>query len=127
MDSRIAILTTHSLFADGLVSSLQSHSELLELKVFDRMQPDILQDIAAFKPSVLILEEFEKEQAGEFSLKQILALLPSLLVIYLHLGRPDIQVIHSESCSACGIDKVLEIIRVSGNPSAWMTADQVFG
>jgi hypothetical protein len=128
MDSRIAILTTHSLLADGLISSLRNHHhEAMEFKVFDRTQTNILQEIADFKPLVLILEELDKEQAGECSLKQILALLPSVLVICLHLGSPDIQVIHSESCPASGVEKLLEIIRLSSNPSTWMMADQIFG
>lgn len=113
MDARIAILTAHSLFADGLISRLRDSQEAVELKVFDRKNPDVLQGIAAFKPLALILEEREMEQSENCSFKQILALLPNLLIICLRLGSPEIQVIQSESCPANGVGELLNIIRLS--------------
>ncbi len=123
MDARIAILTAHSLLADGLISRLRDYPEAMELKVFDRKNPDVLQDIADFKPLVLILEERETEQSETCSLKQILALLPSLLIICLRLGSPEIQVIQSESCPANGVGELLDIIRLSSGHPFWVTGN----
>ena len=127
MESRIAILTAHSLLADGLVSRLRDYPEVAELKVFDGRTPDVLHQLAAFKPLVLILEEDEASSANATSLKQILAVLPSLLVIYLHLGRPEVQVIQSEPYPANGVKELLEIIRLSSGHPAWATVNHVVG
>ena len=127
MESKIAILTGHSLLADGLVSRLRDYPEAAELKVFDGRELDILNQLIAFKPSVLILEEEETQSNNACSLKKILALLPNLLVIYLHLGRPEVQVIQSEQCPANGVKELLEIIRLSSGHPAWATVNHVVG
>ena len=127
MESKIAILTGHSLLADGLVSRLRDYPEAAELKVFDGQEPDILNQLIAFKPSVLILEEEGTQSNNACSLKKILALLPNLLVIYLHLGRPEVQVIQSEQCPANGVKELLEIIRLSSGHPAWATVNHVVG
>ena len=127
MESKIAILTGHSLLADGLVSRLRDYPEAAELKVFDGQEADILNQLIAFKPSVLILEEEETQSNNACSLKKILALLPNLLVIYLHLGRPEVQVIQSEQCPANGVKELLEIIRLSSGHPAWATVNHVVG
>ena len=127
MESKIAILTAHSLLADGLVSRLRDYPEVSELKVFDGRTPDVLNQLAAFKPLVLILEEDEASSANATSLKQILAVLPSLLVLYLHLGRPEVQVIQSEQCPANGVKELLEIIRLSSGHPAWAMVNHVVG
>jgi len=127
MESKIAILTAHSLLADGLISRLQDYPDVAELKIFDVQEPDVLDQLVVFKPLVLILEEAESPSSNTASLKQILAILPNLLVIYLHLGRSEVQVIQSEQCSANGVKELLEIIRLSSGHPAWAMVNHVFG
>jgi DNA polymerase/3'-5' exonuclease PolX len=127
MESKIAILTAHSLLADGLISRLHDYPEAAELKVFNGQEPDVLNQLIAFKPQVLILEEEETQSSNTVSLKQILAILPTLLVIYLHLGRPEVQVIQSEQCPAPGVKELLEIIRLSSGHPAWAMVNHVVG
>ena len=127
MESKIAILTAHSLLADGLISRLQDYPDVAELKIFDGQEPDVLDQLVVFKPLVLILEEAESPSSNTASLKQILAILPNLLVIYLHLGRSEVQVIQSEQCPANGVKELLEIIRLSSGHPAWAMVNHVFG
>jgi hypothetical protein len=127
MVSKIAILTAHSLLADGLISRLHDYPDVAEYKIFDGQEPDVLNQLVAFKPMVLILEEDESPSGNIASLKQILAILPNLLVVYLHLGHPDVQVIQSEQCPANGVKELLEIIRLSSGHSAWAMANHVVG
>ena len=100
---------------------------MAELKIFDGQEPDVLGQLVVFKPLVLILEEAESPSSNTASLKQILAILPNLLVIYLHLGRSEVQVIQSEQCSANGVKELLEIIRLSSGHPAWAMVNHVFG
>ncbi len=109
-DSKIVILTNHSLLADGLISRLREYPDSLELWVFDANQVDVLTQIVAVQPSVVILEESEAQQLETCSLKQILSVLPNLMVIYLRLGQQDIQVIESEPYPAKEVREVVDII-----------------
>ncbi len=127
MESKIAILTAHSLLADGLISCLRDYPEATETKVFDGARPDVLSEIAIFHPLVLILDEDVTQQFETCSLKQILALLPSLLIIYLRLGSPEVQVIQSEPRPANGVKELLDIIRLSSGHSALTVMDHVIG
>jgi hypothetical protein len=111
METRVAILTGHSLLADGLISRLREYAEQLELQVFDIEQANVLSQITAFHPLALILEENKSGQAESCSLKSILTALPNTLVIYLGLGDDDIHVIQSEQHHAGGVQELLEIIR----------------
>ena len=113
MDSKIAILTDHSLLAEGLISRLRGYLDSLELQVFDVNQADVLTQIVAFHPSVIILEEIEPQQFETCSLKRMLSLLPNLMVIYLRLGEQNIQVIESEQYPAKEVREVVDIIRQS--------------
>lgn len=111
VDSRVALLTDHSLFADGLASRLREYLGSLELQVFDAGQTDALAQVAAFHPAVVILEESEARQPKPCLLKEMLNILPNLTIIYLRLEQEDIQVIESERCSAKETKEVVEIIR----------------
>ncbi len=113
MVSKIVILTNHSLLADGLISRLREYLDSLELQVFDADQVDVLTQIIAFQPSVVILEESEAQQLETCLLKHMLSILPNLMVIYLRLGQQDIQVIESEQYPAKEVKEVVDIIRQS--------------
>ena len=111
MKTRVAILTGHSLLADGLISRLREYAEQLELQVFDIEQADALAQVIAFQPLALIMEESASQPPEGCSLKTILTALPNTLVIYLRLGDGDIQVIQSEQHHANGVQELLEFIR----------------
>ena len=126
-NSRIAILTGHSLLADGIISRLREYSEALDLRVFDNNEPNVMIDIEMFHPLVVILEESESQQFESCSLKQILNLLPNLMVIYLRLGQPNIQIIQCEECLANGVQELVDIIQQSKDHFSYILADTAKG
>jgi hypothetical protein len=111
MNARIAMMTNHSLFAEGLISRLREYPEQLDLRIFDLLQPDVVSHIVDFKPLVIILEENEAQQFNIGTFKQMLAILPNLLIIYLYLNQPDILIIQSERYLANGVGELVDIIR----------------
>jgi hypothetical protein len=111
MNARIAMMTNHSLFAEGLISRLREYPEQLELQIFDLLQPDVVSHVVDFKPLVIILEENEEQQFNISTFKNMLAILPNLLIIYLYLNQPDILVIKSEHYLANGVGELVDIIR----------------
>ncbi|MEW6401398.1 MAG: hypothetical protein AB1649_06330 [Chloroflexota bacterium] len=110
MLTRIAVLTSHSLLADGLISRLREYSAQLELEVFDVTQPGVLAQVLAFRPLAIILEEYGANRE-HCSLKQILTIFPKITVIYMHLGESEMQVILSEQYVAHGVRELIEHIR----------------
>ncbi len=115
MDTRIAVLTSHSLFADGLISRLHEFSEQIELRVFDLTQPGFMEQIAAFQPVSIILEDNKNSQSETCSLNNILEAFPNVTVVYLHLGEAEIQVIQSEQYLAKGVRELVDILQPSKN------------
>jgi hypothetical protein len=111
MNARIAMMTNHSLFAEGLISRLREYPEQLELQIFDLLQPDVVSHVVEFKPLVIILEENEEQQFNIGTFKKMLAILPNLLIIYLYLNQPDILIIQSEHYFANGVGELVDIIR----------------
>ena len=113
MDNRIAVLTSHSLLADGLVARLLEYSEQLEFQVFDIGQAEILSQIRVFQPLAIILEEERSQQYEVCSLKNILTAFPNITIVYLRSGESTIQVILSRHFKASGVRELVKIIRPS--------------
>lgn len=111
MNARIAMMTNHSLFAEGLISRLREYPEQLDLRIFDHLQPDVVSHLVDFKPLVIILEENEEQQFNVGTFKQMLAILPNLLIIYLYVNQPDVLIIQSERYLANGVGELVDIIR----------------
>lgn len=126
-NSRIAILTGHSLLADGIISRLQEYPEALDLRVFDNKEPNVMADIKTFHPLAIILEESESQQFESCSLKQLLNILPSLIIIYLQLGQSSIQIIQSEQCPANRVRELVDIIQQSKNHFSYILTDTAKG
>ena len=126
-NSRIAILTGHSLLADGIISRLREYPESLELRVFDNNEPNLIADIETFHPLAVILEESESQQIEHHSLKQLLNILPSLIIIYLRLGQSRIQIIQSEQYPANGVRELVDIIQQSKDHFSYILTDTARG
>ena len=123
MDTRIAILTSHSLLADGLVSCLKEFSSQLKVQVFDVTQADVLSEVFGFQPLAIILEKERSQQYETCSLQHILATFPNITVIYLHMDDSEVQVILSEQHIANGVRDLIEIIHPSGTQANLPLAD----
>jgi hypothetical protein len=112
MELKVAMLTGHSLFADGLASKLSEYSNSFELRVFDD-RPDGLKALAAFQPFAVILEDNETQPVRTWSLQQLLGILPGLMIIFLNIGQSKITVIRGEQYAANGASELMAIIQQS--------------
>jgi hypothetical protein len=111
--SRIAILTGHSLLADGIISRLNEYPDAIDLQIFDKNKPNMLADIKKFQPVVVILEEYGSHDLESYSLKQILNISPSLVIIYLRHGQSKVQILQSGQVPANRVRELLDIIQQS--------------
>ncbi|MBI5934800.1 MAG: hypothetical protein HY867_13940 [Chloroflexi bacterium] len=122
MDARIAILTAHSLFADGITSRLQEYSTRLEFQVFDIGEAGFLAQVLAFNPSVIFLEEEVSSRYEECSLEQLLTNFTNVTIVFLHISESKIQVILSEQYVASDVHTLVEFLRPLSNHRLGMMA-----
>lgn len=113
MQTRIVILSSHSLFAEGVANRLRQYLQQVELEIVDPRQRDIMTQITTAQPSIVILDITDAEVTRFFSLSELLLSLPSLKVIHLDPHQEKIQVVTSEQRSAVEVHDLVEVIEQS--------------
>lgn len=96
MRLKIIILMGHSLYADGLISRLHQYGDRIDLQIMDLQHCDVLGQIIAAHPTVVILDETDPEVVHNCSLTRLLTAVPTLKVIRLDPQTAGIQVIQWE-------------------------------
>jgi len=122
MDARIAILTAHSLFADGIISRLREYPTRVEFQVFDIGEAGVLAQALAFNPSAIFLEGEVSSRYEDCSLEQLLTNFPNVTVVFLHISESKIQVILSEQYVASDVRALVEFLRPLSNHRLGMAA-----
>jgi DNA-binding NarL/FixJ family response regulator len=107
---RVAILSGHSLFTEGVASRLRQHSEEIDLHTIDARQSSALSDMIALQPSTIILDATDPEVEQLCPLNRVLEALPSLKVIRLDPQQDHIQVVTSEQRIAADISELISLI-----------------
>lgn len=113
MRTRIVILSSHSLFAEGVANRLRQYLQQVELEIVDPQQRDIVTQITTAQPSIVILDITDTEVTRFFSLSELLLSLPALKVIHLDPHHEKIQVVTSEQRSAVEVHDLVEVIEQS--------------
>ena len=108
---RVIVLSSHSLFVEGVATRLRQQLAEHEVKTVDARQPDVLNLVIAAQPSVVILDATDAEAAQACPVGDLLKALPSLKIIRLHPQQKQIQVVTSEQRV---VDEVRDLIDVIG-------------
>jgi DNA-binding NarL/FixJ family response regulator len=111
--THVVILSSQSLFAEGIASRLLQYLQLVELEIIAPWHLDAMSRIIAARPSVVILDDTAPGIAQYCSLDKLLRLLPKLKVILLDLQQEQIQVVDSEQCLATGLSDLAKMIHES--------------
>ena len=107
---RVVILSGQSLFAQGIASRLEQYLESVELEVMLPRQSDVINRMAAVRPSVVILDPSDTEVAQFCSLDQLLLSFSQLKVICLDPEQGHMQVVTSEQHAAGSIRDLAKVI-----------------
>jgi len=107
---RVVILSSHSLFAEGVASRLRQHSEYVDLHHVDVRQPNSLQRVLDARPSVVILDATEPDIDRQCPLGAMFQSLPSLKVIRLDPHQDHVQVVTSEKRLAGEVRDLVDLI-----------------
>ena len=109
----VVILSDRSLFIEGVTNRLQQYLHQVTLKIIDPRQPNMLAQIIATKPSIVLLDGTDPKIAEFCSLGQLMSSLPVLKVIHLDLQQQYIQVVTSEQHPVTEIRDLVGMIEQS--------------
>jgi len=112
--TRVAVLSTRSLFAEGIASQLRRHLDTIDLRSVDCQQRDAMAQIAAFQPAVVIVDASDPDIDARCPLSDLLQTFPSLKVIRVDPQDQQVQVLTSERRTAGTVDDLVGLIAEPG-------------
>jgi hypothetical protein len=113
----VVVLSSHTLFAEGVHSRLQSRAEALDLSVVDARNSKAMEQIIALDPQAVIVDASDAEASLNCPINHLLASLPALKIIRLDPEQAGFQVVTSARHIAHEVDDLLEVISGGANGS----------
>ncbi len=107
---RVVILSSRSIFAEGVASRLRQHLETQDVDVIDVRQQSALARIVDDQPSTVILDASDPEVANGDWLDTLLLALPKLQVVCLDPLKDRMQVVTSRQRPVGQVDELIDII-----------------
>lgn len=95
MSSRIAVLSGHSLFVEGIISRLRQHPRQLEVHHIDPEMPDYVDKISQIQPTAVVIDAADENKNQCCFLCELLLEFPSSTIVRLAADQRDVQVIKS--------------------------------
>lgn len=109
--SRVVVLSSHSLYAEGVLSRLKAHSNALELHVVDADRSDAMDQIVAIQPTAVIVDASDKDVNAHCPLGRLLKDLPGVRIIRLDPINKGFQLVTSEQHDAEEVQELLAILK----------------
>ena len=106
----VVVLSSHTLFADGVTSRLKLRDESLNLSVIDARGSDAMDQIINVRPDAVIVDASDKEASLNCPINELLAAIPALKIIRLDPEQAGFQVVTSAQHIASEVDDLLEVI-----------------
>jgi hypothetical protein len=106
----VVVLSSHTLFAEGVSSRLQTRAETLSLSIVDARSSTALEQIIALEPHAVIVDASDWETGFHCPINQLLASLPALKIIRLDPEQSGFQVVTSAQHIASEVDDLLDVI-----------------
>ena len=107
---RVIILSSRSLFVEGVATRLRQHLAEQDVVTVDARQADVLTSVVAAQPSVVILDATDVEAAQACPVGDLLKALPSLKIIRLDPQQNQIQVVVSEQRVVHEVRDLIDVI-----------------
>ena len=95
MRSNVAILSGHSLFAEGIASRLQQYVEQIEVIFVDPVREAYLERIGEIQPSTVFIDALNAKTTQCCLLCELLIAFPNITLVRLTVDQKDVQVITS--------------------------------
>jgi len=106
----IVILSSHSLFTDGVASRLREYPQRIDVRFVDPQQPDYVEQINAIQPAAIVIDAANEESPQCCPLCDLLVSFSNLTIFYLEAQQNDIQIVTSVRHSLNEIRDLIEIV-----------------
>jgi len=108
--TRVVILSSRSLFTEGIASRLRQYAERFELQYIDSRQTDALDQVIAARPSTIILDATDEEFGRHGSIDTMVDALHSVKIILVDPQQEHIQIVTSERRQAGDVSDLIDLI-----------------
>jgi hypothetical protein len=112
---RVIVFSSHSIYAEGVVSRLRQHPLGGEIHFIDAQDDDYIQKVVELQPSVVILDAIQGSEIDSCLFCTLLSEFPELTIIRLKVQERDVQVVKS---SQCVVESVQDLIDLIGEKNA---------
>ncbi len=107
---RIAVLSSRTLFAEGMAARLRQSMDERAFRMIDAHQPEVMEQLAAFQPKVVILDATDEDVDHRYPLHRLLGALPGLTIIRVDPQYQQLQVISSQQRTIRNMSEILGVI-----------------
>ncbi len=101
--TRVVIVSSHSLFAEGVASRLQQFPNRVDIETIDPQEDQFFNHIINIQPPTVIMEATNIDTDEGCLLCNMMSVLPTVKIIRLAAEQKDIQVIRSEQYAVKGV------------------------
>ncbi len=114
---RIVVLSTQTLFAEGLLANLRQKSEKYQLQTLDAQLPDVMAQLAAYQPSLVLLDATDAGVNDRCLLAGLVTTLPALIIIRLDPQQGQLQVVTSQLRTITRMSDMVAVIDALTQPT----------
>ena len=106
----VVILSSHSLFAEGIASRLRQYPQRVDVRFVDPQQQDYVEQISEIRPAVVIIDAIDTISTQCCLLCDLLSTLDRVTILRLDVQQNDIRLITSTQKQFDEVRDILEII-----------------
>ena len=110
MEKRVIVFSSHSIYAEGVVSRLRQHPLGGEIHFIDAQGDDYLQKVLDLQPSVVILDAIQGDEVDNCLFCTLLSACPKLTIIRLKVQERDVQVVKSSQYVVESVQDLIDLI-----------------
>ena len=111
---RIAVLSSRTLFAAGMAATLRRRLDRRAFRTFDAQQPEAMEQLVAFRPSVVLLDAADEVVSRRYPLGSLFGALPALTIVLVDPQDEQVQVVTSQQRA---IRRMSDIVDLTAGPS----------
>jgi len=113
MQMRVVILSSHSLFAEGVASRLREYPQRVDVRFVDPQQPDYVEQITAIHPAAIVIDAADTNNSQYCLLCDLLMSFSNVTIIRLEAQQKDIQIVTSVLHPLNEVRDLIEIVEQS--------------
>lgn len=110
MEKRVIVFSSHSIYAEGVVSRLRQHPFGGEIHFIDAQDNDYIQKVLDLQPLVVILDAIQGNEIDSCLFCTLLSAFPELTIIRLKVQEKDVQVVKSSQCMIESVQDLIDLI-----------------